>query len=62
MIFIAGCWFFLGDVVYFGALKPSVFILLGVAFLSSLLAANNNGHRFVMNAITEALYNNKSKA
>lgn len=53
---IALVWRFVGDPSLIGELQNSVFVVFGIGLGFSLIAANNNGKRFVTNAISVALH------
>jgi len=56
---LALLWRFGGDDTLVGELKGSVFVVIGMGLGFSLLAAQSNGRRFVTNAMSLALLNNK---
>lgn len=48
-------WSLWGPVELFGAIKTSVYVVLGVFALISMIAARNAGERFVVNAVAAAI-------
>ena len=48
-------WSIWGPVDLFGPIKTSVFVVLGVFTLVSMIAARNAGNRFVVNAVATAI-------